>query len=675
VRAFGWYLFIMKFFKLLLCSICAVSHFAVTAQSNNNDAPELAPNIVTANKYPEDPLKLPAFVTVITQDDLKNSGVRTVNEALMSLGGVLGRKSLFGGNEYSMDMGGFGEAAASNLVYVIDGVAFKQGDSSEIRISNISLDEVERIEIQRGGSSVLYGEGAVGGVINIITHASGLISKSQNSAKLEAGFGSYGYKDVKASTQYSHDGLRLFVSGSKGESDGFRENSASNTDNASLGIQMISDKARIGGSFSNNNELAQTPGGLTIAKYLENRNQANATNLSLLTFLDSNSNHFGAFSELDFNGIIWRNDIKRRERNYYFLENKGGYASTATYTTKNDTYSTNLSQGLPTSWGKYTYLVGLEINEWTQLRNDSSFGYYDNSADSNSFFLKNEFDITSYQIRVSAGYRKEDMYKGTYGRTSGKLYSTENKAEAWELGVTKSINSSQSVWAKLSRNYRLANLDEIISSYNLSEIINSGTYTETNLNPQTSLDKEIGWHYIYSKGDVNIRLFQSDLQNEIAYYENYYTNINLDPTKRKGVDLSVRQQITNSFEVGGFAIYKHSRFVEGTYAGNAIPLSPDKIYSFRANWKLASAQSMNVNIVYTGSQKIGSDYTNIYNMPSYTVTDLGYQYKFAKSEFQVAVKNLFNKDYYSYATTNSGSIALYPDMKRSVFAVYKHYLN
>jgi len=645
------------------------------AQSNDADTPILATNVVTASKYLEDPLKLPAFVTVITQDDLKNSGVRTVNEALMSLGGVLGRKSLFGGNEFSLDMGGFGEAAASNLVYVIDGVAFKQGDSSEIRISNISLDEVERIEIQRGGSSVLYGEGAVGGVINIITYASGLSSKPQNAAKLEAGIGSYGYKDIKASTQYSRDGLRLFASGSKGESDGFRENSANNTDNASLAIQMISDKARIGGSVSNNNEFARTPGGLTMAKYLENRNQANATNLSLLTFLDSNSKHYGAFSELDFNGIIWRNDIKRRERNYFFLENKGGYASTATYTTKNDTYSTNLSQGLPASWGKYTYLVGLEKSNWTQLRDDSSYGLFDNTADSNSVYFKNEFDLISSQTRLTAGYRMEDMYKDTYGRDEGKTYSTQKNAEAWELGVTQSISSNQSVWAKLSRNYRLPNLDEIISSYNLSEIINSGTYTETNLNPQTSVDKEIGWHYFYTNGDVNLRFYQSNLKNEIAYYENYFTNINLDPTERKGVDLSVRQRITNSLDIGGFATYKHSRFVEGTYEGKGIPLSPDKIYSFRANWKFASTQSFGLNVVYTGSQQIGSDYTNIYTMPSYTVTDLSYQYKFPKSEFQVAVKNVFNKDYYSYATTNVGSIALYPDMKRSVFAVYKHYLN
>ncbi|MFZ9338708.1 MAG: TonB-dependent receptor, partial [Limnohabitans sp.] len=164
---------------------------AVYAQTNDNETPELAPYIVTATRYPEDPLKLAAFVTVLTQEDLKSAGVRTVNEALMTLGGVMGRKSLYGGNEFTMDLGGFGDTANSNMAIVIDGVIFKNGDDSEIRLSNISMDEVERIEIQRGGSSVLYGEGAVGGVINIITRASSLYSTVRNKANIEAGFGSY----------------------------------------------------------------------------------------------------------------------------------------------------------------------------------------------------------------------------------------------------------------------------------------------------------------------------------------------------------------------------------------------------------------------------------------------------------------------------------------------------
>jgi outer membrane receptor protein involved in Fe transport len=84
--------------------------------------------------------------------------------------------------------------------------------------------------------------------------------------------------------------------------------------------------------------------------------------------------------------------------------------------------------------------------------------------------------------------------------------------------------------------------------------------------------------------------------------------------------------------------------------------------------------------VHTGSQQIGSDFSNLYTMPSYTVTDIYYQYKFPKWEFQLAVKNAFNKDYYSYATNayinyTTRYTALYPDMKRSIFAVYKYYLN
>jgi iron complex outermembrane receptor protein len=366
----------MKKFLLFLCSICAVAHLTVNAQIKSTETPELASYIVTANKYPEDPLKLPAFVTVITQEELKSSGLRTINEALMSLGGVMGRKSLYGGNEFTMDLGGFGETAASNMVYVIDGVAFKHGDASEIRMSNISLDEVERIEIQRGGSSVLYGEGAVGGVINIITHASGLSGKAQNSAKLETGYGSYGYKDIKASSQFSLEGLQLFASGSKGQTDGFRKNSGSHSDSASLGIQMIGDKVRVGGNFSNNNEFAQTPGSLTMAEYQANRNQADATNLSLKTLIDSNSKHYGAFTEIDFNGIIWRNDIKRRDRSYYFLDIKDDESIAASIGTINYAYTSTLSQNLMTEWGPNHYLVGVEKNHWTQYRDYSrDFGY------------------------------------------------------------------------------------------------------------------------------------------------------------------------------------------------------------------------------------------------------------------------------------------------------------
>jgi outer membrane receptor protein involved in Fe transport len=79
---------------------------------------------------------------------------------------------------------------------------------------------------------------------------------------------------------------------------------------------------------------------------------------------------------------------------------------------------------------------------------------------------------------------------------------------------------------------------------------------------------------------------------------------------------------------------------------------------------------------FLSEQFFAGNFSNTYKIPSYTVTDIFYQYKSPDWEFQLIVKNAFDKNYYSYATMVwDGSIGLYPDMKRSVFAVYKYYLN
>jgi outer membrane receptor protein involved in Fe transport len=87
-------------------------------------------------------------------------------------------------------------------------------------------------------------------------------------------------------------------------------------------------------------------------------------------------------------------------------------------------------------------------------------------------------------------------------------------------------------------------------------------------------------------------------------------------------------------------------------------------------------QTVSLNSTYLSEQFFAGNFTNTNKIPSYTVTDIVYQYKVPVWEFQLQVKNVFNKDYYSYATMVwDGSIGLYPDMKRSVFSVYKYYLN
>ena len=71
-------------------------------------------------------------------------------------------------------------------------------------------------------------------------------------------------------------------------------------------------------------------------------------------------------------------------------------------------------------------------------------------------------------------------------------------------------------------------------------------------------------------------------------------------------------------------------------------------------------------------------FENSTTMPAYTVTDLFYRYQYKQWELQLSVRNLFNQEYYSYATdaydSSTRYTALYPDMKRNLFLNFKYYL-
>jgi vitamin B12 transporter len=105
-------------------------------------------------------------VTVITRKDLERLQVRQVADALRSLPGVtVGRTGAYG-NFTQVRIRG---AEGNHTLVLIDGVEANNTTDGELDFSNLSADDIERIEVIRGPMSALYGSSAVGGVINIIT--------------------------------------------------------------------------------------------------------------------------------------------------------------------------------------------------------------------------------------------------------------------------------------------------------------------------------------------------------------------------------------------------------------------------------------------------------------------------------------------------------------------------
>src|ERR1043165_3707361 len=132
-----------------------------------------------------------ASTTVITAQDIERSPSHSLPDVLATQAGV---QVLHQGNPIGMndavDLRGVGAFAQSNTLILVNGRRYQDFDLQGFDFATIPLNSIERIEVTRGNSgAVLYGDGAVGGVINIVT-------KTQNtqgvSVKVEGAVGSHG---------------------------------------------------------------------------------------------------------------------------------------------------------------------------------------------------------------------------------------------------------------------------------------------------------------------------------------------------------------------------------------------------------------------------------------------------------------------------------------------------
>jgi vitamin B12 transporter len=131
------------------------------------DTTRLESVVVTATRNPLSIGDIPASVTVLSGADLKARGVVTVSDALREVPGVsIARTGSFGGQTSLFVRGG-----QSNYTKIlIDGVPMNQSGGS-FDLATLTTDNVERIEVVRGPSSVVWGSDAVTGVVNIITRS------------------------------------------------------------------------------------------------------------------------------------------------------------------------------------------------------------------------------------------------------------------------------------------------------------------------------------------------------------------------------------------------------------------------------------------------------------------------------------------------------------------------
>jgi vitamin B12 transporter len=193
--------------------------------------------VITANKYPNKTSLTGKVVIIITKEQLERSGGKDLSQILTEQAGVyIGGANSNAGKDKSLYLRG---AKVEHTLITIDGVPVydPSGIGSNFDIRNLSVDQIERIEILKGSQSTLYGSDAIAGVINIITKkvgvkpfaGNGLLSYgSNNSVRANAGIkGKTGMVDYNLSYSFfDTKGINEAISNTpNADKDGFQQNS------------------------------------------------------------------------------------------------------------------------------------------------------------------------------------------------------------------------------------------------------------------------------------------------------------------------------------------------------------------------------------------------------------------------------------------------------------------
>ncbi len=660
--------------------------FATLSTPQAQTSSEFNPVVVSASRFIQETFEVPAQIQVITQEDIRKSSGTNVPEILSQLGNLNVRGTNLGqsGIGAVVDMRGFGSAAQSNTLILIDGQRLSPIDTSSIPWESVALDSIERIEIIHGGGSVQFGDGAVGGVVNLITKKSDQNNYSFTGGSFGTANGTYTYSqydDVNKS--------RLGASFNILSSDGWRENSQSDLGSLDLKFNKKIDERseiRLSGNYFASSYgmpggvLGQVGTGDQRAAKFNNRGDKYVVNGTRFIFGGANQITSNTLFDIDVSVMNSETDFYTAYRDTDQMRS-WGYSSRIDY--KKSQYS--LSPKLKTNLfalGELTYGLDYRLADGSSVFNNGDYQKAD--LKNTSIYIQHKLPITN-QLDLVSGLRREtqdaesiDVYGYTSTNTSDQKTQS---ATAYDLAFNYVYVPGQKFYGKINKSYRFANIDE----YWATNAGWTGRVFTGILRPQEGRSYELGSESALTDGGkLSFSLFQLDTVDEIRYDASQeLKNINSDPIKRLGVSAGLKINILKNLSSSTNLQLINSKYESGTYKDKRISMSPNVLANQIFNYYQSANQSYFIGVNYVGSQYYDGDRANAKSkMPAYTLFDFGFKQKIDSWDLGFNIKNIFDKRYATYGGYGSGvelspgvlgtSYYYYPGDPRAIFLTARH---
>jgi iron complex outermembrane receptor protein len=664
--------------------------------------------VVSASRFEEYRENAPMALQVLTREEIMNSGVNSVPDALRMLAGVNVRSNAAGQFDLNsaIDLGGFGVTASQNTLVLVDGRRLNPIDSSEIAWGGVNLSSIERIEIANGGAGVQYGAGATGGVINIITKPS---NKDVNAAQVSAG--SFGTAQANLQMDRQLGDVSLGFNASAVKSDGWRENSQVQAQNMLGRVKKVLDAhSYVFAELGTSQQINGFPGGVLNKVGEGDQRAVKFNNVGSSNSVTQQVFRLGGFkavsdvSSLDVDLSLTKKSSDFKQPYYDTADSFGTFGGVDFVTGPGrstlDADVVTFSPKFKTIWASGGSVVaGYDFSKATQsgaalfgpaaqqliLNNQVPFGYTGGIVtDLQAVQLLNQSLYALGRLPVnqttelSAGWRRQtqnfdssDINKSSGSQTTQGQYS----ANAYEAAINIKAGPNSRYFARLNQAFRFANTDEYWGfDPNTGARVFSGE-----LKPQNTRAIELGYEQSSGHHAWMLLAGQSITQDEIRYSPNFFRNSNLtDDVFRTSAVGSYSYVTTGGGRLMLGARFQRAEFKNGDFAGQALGLVPNAIYT--ASWvqALDARTKAGLSVMHVSKQNYdiapesadGKD-----QMPAYTTADVFWSRTYGQLDTKVTIKNVTGSVYSNYggygsvqgpAATLNSSYYYFPSDPRSL---------
>jgi outer membrane receptor protein involved in Fe transport len=694
----------------LLATSVALILPAQLAFADASDTPQQLPQIVVSASRDDATLaEMPQSTTIITREQIDNSPAQSLDQLLRNVAGVnlstvpAASKDPTG---QSLGMRGLGN---STVLVLLDGVPIMDPFYGTVQWFKVPLDNIDRIEIVRGGS-VVWGNMAVGGVINILTR-----QPTDNRTTVSASYGSFGTKSVSLNQNVKvNDALAFNFSVNQLDSPGYQLTPSSylwrfpekgpiwtRDTNVQLTTYLHPSADLQGflrfGYHVNNEEISY--------QYGQNKQTSPDFAASFTKTLDKQSS---------VTATAWAQEVsfdKYNGASCYWKPTGGCLSLSSTLTglpasAEDDDIDQYYSQygdqsyhesGFSTTYSRTIGKIWRDIQLGVDYRRLSA-------SDSESIYnTPTVYGLPTGSLAASVTGSGVQSYGGLFLQTrivpidsllitiagrvdrfSSSIESTEGNNPQLGGGTTRTrfdpsvsaryfVTDDLSLRASVNQTFRGPGLNNSLRSYGSAS--STPSIANPSLIPQDMLEREIGLDYEHGGLDLSATYFYYSIRNTIlsttspasgapsAYQQqlcndflagsssttcNFYSNAGNE--RSQGVELIGSYKLSPRLSFNGSFTVTDAVLTStttNTPTGVQIAGIPKLVGNFGVTWNPISKLTLQAQAHYIGRMNYYSTVTaGTYTQGSNTIFDLGCRYQITPAiDVTLAVNNLFNRTY------------------------------